>query len=60
MIQFAKAVGLEVSLTSYGLLQDLLLRARGVGNLAGRLQPGQFLFQIVVRSTVVESVASQS
>ena len=29
MIQFARAVGLEVSLASYSLLEDLLLKARG-------------------------------
>ena len=28
MIQFARAVGLEVSLASYGMLEDLLLKAR--------------------------------
>ena len=33
MIQFARAVGLEVSLASYGMLEDLLLKARvGGGN----------------------------
>ena len=33
MIQFARAKGLEVSLASYGTLEDLLLKARvGVGN----------------------------
>ena len=29
MIQFALAVGLEVSLASYSMLEDLLLKARG-------------------------------
>ena len=29
MIQFARAVGLEVSLASYSVLEDLLLKARG-------------------------------
>ena len=29
MIQFARAVGLEVSLASYSMLEDLLLKARG-------------------------------
>ena len=33
MIQFARAVGLEASLASYGMLEDLLLKARvGGGN----------------------------
>ena len=31
MIQFARAVGLEVSLASYGMLEDLLLKPRGGG-----------------------------
>ena len=34
VIQFARAVSLEVTLGSYGLLEDLLLRARGSGQLA--------------------------
>ena len=29
MIQFARAVGLEMSLASYSMLKDLLLKARG-------------------------------
>ena len=29
MIQFARVVGLEVSLASYSMLDDLLLKARG-------------------------------
>ena len=33
MIQFARAVGLDVSLASYGMLEDLLLKATvGGGN----------------------------
>ena len=32
MIQLAIAVGLEVTLESYGLLEDLLLRAGGIGS----------------------------
>ena len=35
MIQFAPAVGLEVSLDSYGMSEDLLLEAR----VGGRAQP---------------------
>ena len=31
MIQFARAVGLEVFLASYGMLEDLLLKARVAG-----------------------------
>ena len=31
MIQFARALGLEVSLASYGMLEDFLLKARGGG-----------------------------
>ena len=32
-IQFARAVGLEVSLALYGILEDLFWRARGAGKL---------------------------
>ena len=35
MIQFARAVGLLFTLASYGLLEDLLLRARRTGSLSG-------------------------
>ena len=60
MIQFARTVGLEVSLASYGLLEDFQLRARSVRNLGFRGQPGRSLFPSVIGSAVGDSVASQS
>ena len=35
MIQFAKAVGLQVSLASFGMLEDLLLKANLIGGGGG-------------------------
>ena len=42
MIQFARAVGVEVTFASYGLLQDILIRSQGISavglrGVAGRL-----------------------
>ena len=59
MIQLAKAVGLEVTWTSYGLLEDLLLCARSVDTLKVRGQPSRLPFPSVVRSVVGDSVATQ-
>ena len=63
MIQFARAVGLEVSLASYGMLEDLLLKAR----FGGGDQPveshdsiGRSPFASVVRSSWDDSVASRT
>ena len=39
MIQFSRAVGLEVTLASKGPLEDLLVRSRGVGALSSRGVP---------------------
>ena len=50
MIQFTRAVGLEVSLASYGMLEDLLLKTRvGGGDLDALLE---FDFTIVQLFTV--------
>ena len=57
-IQFARAVGLEVSLASYGLIKSLLLHAIGTGNLGVRGQQGRFLFLCVVESSVGDGSAS--
>ena len=61
MIQFARAIGLEVSLANFGMLEDVLLK---IGGKAGRNvgdkssgQPGSFSR---AGSTIVESVASCS
>ena len=63
MIQFARAVGLEVSLASYGMLEDLLLKARigGVGPAVGsRHSVGKSPFPSVAVSSWGDSVASRT
>ena len=63
MIQFARAVGLEVSLASYSMLEDLLLKARGGSEahpLTSRYTVGRSPFPSVVRSSMGDSVASRS
>ena len=63
MIQFARAVGLEVSLASYGMLEDLLLKARigGVGPAVGsRHSVGRSPFPSVAGSSWGESVGSRT
>ena len=59
MIQYARAVWLEVTLGSYGLLEDFLQRSRGVSNLGVHDQQGRSLFPSVAESAVIDSVASQ-
>ena len=63
MIQFARAVGLEVSLASYSMLEDLLLKARGGSGtppVTSRHPAGRSPFPIVVVSSMGGSVASRS
>ena len=60
MLQFPRAMGLEVTLASYVLPEELILRARGVGGLGVREQRGQHPFPSLKKSTVAENVASQS
>ena len=63
MIQFARAVGLEVSLASYSMLEDLLLKARrGSGDHFGtaRYPAGRSPFPSVAGLTMGDSVASRS
>ena len=63
MIQFARAVGLEVSLASYSMLEDLLLKARGGSRLhpvSSRYPAGQSPFPSVAGSSMGDSVASRS
>ena len=61
MIQFARAVGLEVSLATFGMLEDVLLKS---GGMTGRNVGGKGIEQSALRgrsgSTVMESVASRS
>ena len=61
MIQFARAIGLEVSLATFGMLEDVLLKIGGkAGTNVGDKSSGQFGSFSRARSTVVESVASRS
>ena len=63
IIQFARAVGLEVSLASYSMLEDLLLKAKG-GSGAQAKTPqntaGRSPFPSVAGSSMGDSVASRS
>ena len=63
MIQFARAVGLEVSLASFGLLEDLLLKARvggGVQPVGSRHSIGRSPFPSVAGSSSGDSIASRT
>ena len=63
MIQFARAVGLEMSLASYSMLEDLLLKARGdsrVHPVTSRYPAGQSPFPSIAGSSMGDSVASRS
>ena len=63
MIQFARAVGLEVSLASYSMLEDLLLKARGGSGahpMMSRYPAGKSPFPSVAGSSFGDSVASRS
>ena len=63
MIQFARAVGLEVSLASYGMLEDLLPKARvggGVQPVGSRNSIGRSPFPSVVGSSWGDSIASKT
>ena len=63
MIQFARAVGLEVSLASYGMLEDILLKARvdgGDQSLGSRHSIGRSPFLSVAGSCWGDSVASRT
>ena len=63
MIQFARAVGLEVSLASYGMLEDLLLKARvddGVQPSGSRHSLGRSSFPSVAGSSWGDSIASRT
>ena len=61
MIQFARAVGLEVSLTSFGMLEDLLLKANLIGSgRGGGMASSRSAFSSRAETSVGDSVASQS
>ena len=61
MIQFARAVGLEVSLATFGMLEDVLLKIGGKpGRNVGERGSGWSVARSGSGSTVVDSVASRS
>ena len=63
MIQFARVVGLEVSLESYIMLEDLLLKARGGSGahpVTSRYPAGRSLFPSTAGYSMGVSVASRS
>ena len=61
MIQFARAVGLEVSLATFGMLEDVLLKIGGKpGKNVGERGSGRSASRSGSGSTVVDSVASRS
>ena len=61
MIQFARAVGFEVSLATFGMLEDVLLKIGGKpGRNVGERGSGRSVSRSGSGSTVVDSVASRS
>ena len=61
MIQFARAIGLEVSLATYGMLEDVLLKIGGkTGRSVGERDSGQSASLGRLGSSAVESMASRS
>ena len=61
MIKFARAVGLEVSLATFGMLEDVLLKIGGkTGRNVGEKGSGQSASLSRSGSTVMESVASRT
>ena len=61
MIQFARAVGLEVPLATFGMLEDVLLKIGGkTGRNVGEKGSGQSASLSRPGSTVMKSVASRS
>ena len=61
MIQFAREVGLEVSLATFGMLEDVLLKIGGKsGRNVGEKGSGKSVSLSRSGSTVMESVASRS
>ena len=61
MIQFARAIGLEVSLATFGMLEDVLLKiGRKIGRNVCEKGSGKSVSLSRLGSTVMESVASLS
>ena len=61
IIQFARAIGLEVSLATFGMLEDVLFKiGKKTGRNAGEKGSGRSVSLSRSGSTVMESVASRS
>ena len=61
MIQFARDVGLKVSLASFGMLEDLLFKANLVGRIGGGGKASsRSAFSSCAGTNVGDSVASRS
>ena len=61
LIQFARAIGLEVSLATFGMLEVVLFKiGRKTGRNVGEKGSGKFVSLTRPGSTVMESVASRS
>ena len=61
MIKFAKAVGLQVSLASFGLPEDLLLKPNLIGRVGGgKKASSRSAFSSCAGTSVGDSVASRS
>ena len=61
MIQFARAIGLEVSLATFGMLEDVLLKiGKKTGRNVGEKGSGRSVSLSRSGSTAMESVASRS
>ena len=61
MIQFARAVGLEVSLASFGMLEDLLLKAKLIGRRGGGGKASsKSTFSSGAGTSIGDNVASRS
>ena len=61
MIQFVRAIGLEVSIATFGMLEDVLLKIGGkAGRNVGGKGSGQSPSFSRAGSTVIENVASRS
>ena len=59
MIQFAREFVLEVTMASYGLFKDLVVRSGGAGAVNSHEVPGKSSFPVFVGLTPGDSVASQ-
>ena len=60
MIQFARAVNMEVTLASYEILKDLSVRPLGVGAIGSHKMPQRSPHHSAVVSILADSVSSKS